>query len=90
MGKGQFPTEINQIIYNQSNAHHSHSLLIFLSVVTAMPESNWQYWDGDKYNEDDNTLTLEFSSLSPCQLLKVDGGGLRVTFSQGFSFGNYR
>ena len=60
----------------------------FLTVVTAMLEHSWQYWDGDKYNNDD-TLTLEFTALSPCQLVRVDGQ-VNVIFRQAFNFGDYR
>ena len=37
------------------------------------PYDQWLYWDGNKFNANDTSLTLEFTTLSPCQLLRVEG-----------------
>merc|ERR1712037_444626 len=62
------------------------------------PSTQWLYWDGkkrnaywgEKWNEDDTSLTLEFTNLSPiCQLVRVAGEG-GVVKKQGSSLGDYR
>ena len=39
------------------------------------PTTGWRYWDGEKRNSNDTSLTLSFTSLSPCQLVRVAGEG---------------
>ena len=54
------------------------------------PSSKWLYWDGKKRNDDDTSLTLEFTSLSPiCQLVRVAGKG-EVVEKVGSWLGDYR
>ena len=53
------------------------------------PLRQWTYWDGKKWNDNDTTLTLEFTTLSPCQLVRVAGEG-DVVKEQGSSLGDYR
>jgi len=50
--------------------------------------TGWEYWDGKKWNND-TSLTLEFTSLSPCKLVRVSGYG-DVVRRQGSSLGDYR
>ena len=52
--------------------------------------SNWLYWDGKKWNNNDTSLTLEFTSLSPCKLVRVAGNQEDVVEKQGNSLGDYR
>ena len=35
------------------------------------PTDQWLYWDLEKFNNDDTSLILEFTALSPCQLVTV-------------------
>ena len=57
---------------------------------TSLPmRSNWLYWDGKKWNNNDTSLTLEFTSLSPCKLVRVVGGE-DVVEKVGSSLGDYR
>ena len=44
-------------------------MLIF---VTRGPMARWQYWNGSAWRNE-RTLKLEFTSLSPCQLVRVEG-----------------
>ena len=54
------------------------------------PSTQWEYYDGKKDNDDDTSLTLEFTTLSPiCQLVRVAGEG-EVVEKQGSSLGDYR
>ena len=54
------------------------------------PSSQWLYWDGKKLNDDDTSLTLEFTTLSPiCQLVRVVGEG-EVVKKHGSKLGDYR
>ena len=41
------------------------------------PMEQWLYWDGDgkKNRDDDTSLTLKFTTLSPCQLVRVEWDG---------------
>ena len=51
---------------------------------------NWFYWDGENKNwKDDPSLTLEFTSLSPCHLVRVKGKG-GVVKKEASSLGKYR
>ena len=47
------------------------------------------YWDGKKRIDDDASLTLEFTTLSPCQLVRVEGEG-DVLMEQPNCMGDYR
>ena len=38
------------------------------------PTDQWLYWEND-WNDGDTSLTLEFTALSPCQLVRVSGEG---------------
>ena len=53
------------------------------------PTDQWLFWDGEKWNDDDTSLTLEFTALSPCQMVRVAGEG-DVVDKQGSSLGDYR
>ena len=53
------------------------------------PVDNWYYSDGEIFNNNDPSLTLEFTSLSPCQLVRVAGEG-GVVKEQSSSLGDYR
>ena len=53
------------------------------------PSTQWDYWGGGKYNDDDTSLTLEFTSLSPCKLVRVAGEG-EVVEKRGSELGDYR
>ena len=54
------------------------------------PSSQWEYYDGEKMNKNDTSLTLEFNSLSPiCQLVRVAGGS-DVVERVGIWLGDYR
>ena len=54
------------------------------------PSTQWEYWGGGKYNDDDTSLTLEFTTLSPiCQLVRVAGEG-EVVEKRGSELGDYR
>ena len=35
------------------------------------PTDQWLYWDLEKFNNGDTSLILEFTALSPCQLVTV-------------------
>ena len=51
--------------------------------------TGWLYFDGENQNSNDTSLTLEFTSLSPCQLVRVAGEG-EVVKKQGDKLGDYR
>ena len=57
------------------------------------PTRSWEYWWTGSWRsgwgDDDTSLTLEFTSLSPCQLVRVAGEG-EVVRKQGSSLGDYR
>ena len=54
------------------------------------PVDNWYYGSGiGGWNNNDPSLTLEFTSLSPCQLVRVAGEG-GVVKEQSSSLGDYR
>ena len=54
------------------------------------PVDNWYYGSGiGGWNNNDPSLTLEFTSLSPCQLVRVAGEG-SVVEVQSSSLGDYR
>ena len=57
------------------------------------PTRSWEYWWAtfwtEGWGDDDTSLTLEFTSLSPCQLVRVAGEG-EVVRKQGSSLGDYR
>ena len=50
-----------------------------------MTPFQWLYWGSD----DDTSLTLEFTTLSPCQLVRVAGEG-EVVEKRGSELGDYR
>ena len=52
------------------------------------PTTGWQYSDGSKFNDNDTTLVLEFSSLNPCRLVRVDGDA-EVKRLHSSSLGDY-
>ena len=54
----------------------------------SMP-TDWLYWDGEKWNNNDTSLTMEFTSLSPCKLVRVVGDE-DVVKEVGSSLGDYR
>ena len=51
--------------------------------------NNWFYWDGEKWNNNDTSLKLEYTSIYPCQLVRVAGKG-DVLKKVGDSLGDYR
>ena len=53
------------------------------------PTRDWEYVKNGRWNDDDTSLTLEFTSLSPCQLVRVKGEG-DVLQKKGSSLGDYR
>jgi len=54
------------------------------------PSTQWEYYNGEKWNDDDTSFTLEFTTLSPiCQLVRVAGEG-GVVRNQRTSLGDYR
>ena len=54
-----------------------------------MPTNQWVYYGGKKYNND-ASLTVKFTTLSPiCKLVRVAGEG-EVVKKQGSSLGDYR
>jgi len=54
------------------------------------PTKNWEYVGDGGWSDDDTSLTLEFTTLSPiCQLVRVAGEG-EVVEKQGSSLGDYR
>ena len=53
------------------------------------PARDWEYVKNGRWNDDDTSLTLEFTSLSPCQLVRVKGEG-DVLQKKGSSLGDYR
>ena len=58
---------------------------------TSVPmTTGWLYWDGEKWNNNDTSLTLEFTSLSPCKLVRVAGNQEDVVEKVGSSLGDYR
>merc|ERR1712200_204916 len=57
---------------------------------TSLPMTNdWLYWDGEKFNNNDTSFKLEYTSIYPCQLVRVAGKG-DVLEKQGQSLGDYR
>jgi len=52
------------------------------------PSTQWEYDDGKKFH-DDTSLTLVFSTLSPCKLVRVAGRG-EVVWRRGSELGDYR
>ena len=53
------------------------------------PTTGWEYLSNDKkWKSDDTTLALEFSSLSPCQVIQVDADE-EVRNYVGHKMGNY-
>ena len=57
---------------------------------TSLPmTSNWLYSNGKKWYNDDTSLTFEFTSLSPCKLVRVVGSE-SVVERVGSSLGDYR
>ena len=57
---------------------------------TTLPiKTGWLWFDGEKRNSNDTSLTLDFTSLSPCQLVRVAGEG-DVVPRQRSKLGDYR
>ena len=53
------------------------------------PHNSWKYAKDGWFSGDDSSLTLEFTTLSSCRLVKVAGEG-DVTKVYSKSLGNYR
>jgi len=53
------------------------------------PRANWLYANGKKFVDDDQTLKLDYTTLSPCKLVRVAGSG-RVLNHQSGRMGYYR
>ena len=51
--------------------------------------NDWLYYDGEKFNNNDTSLKLEYTSIYPCQLVRVAGKG-DVLEKQRDSLGDYR
>ena len=64
------------------------SVLNRQNTSTHPPTDQWLFSDGRKWNSD-NTLILEFTALSTCDLVRVAGQG-GVVEKQGGSLGDYR
>ena len=54
------------------------------------PVDKWLFFDSKKNNGDDTSLTLEFTSLSPCNLVRVAGEGDVVKVHGNTTLGDYR
>ena len=57
------------------------------------PIGTWLFSDGKKYHNDDTSLTLTFTTLSPCKMVRVTGRGdvVEKHGSKGSeSLGDYR
>ena len=68
----------------------SKGFLRNLQNTNTPPSTQWKYGNGNKFLDDDTSLTLEFTSLSPiCQLVRVAGEGA-VVEKHGSSLGDYR
>merc|ERR1712013_356110 len=39
------------------------------------PRANWRYYNGKKWLDDDGTLKLDYTTLSPCKLVRVASSG---------------
>ena len=62
----------------------------FCQNTNTPPSTQWKYWDGEKWNDDDTSLTLEFTTLSPiCKLVRVAGEG-EVVEKHRNQLGDYR
>merc|ERR1711953_372215 len=53
------------------------------------PKRNWEYIKNDGWTNDDTSLTLTFTTLSPCKMVRVTGRG-DVVEKQPESLGDYR
>ena len=53
------------------------------------PTKSWEYVGDGGWSDDDTSLTLEFTTLSPCQLVRVAGEG-EVVKKRGSELGDYR
>ena len=73
---GNILGEFKAVLVNNLNSHDP-------------PLDQWLYHDDEKWNNNDTTLTLEFTTLNPCQLVRVWGEG-NVVDEQGTSLGEYR
>ena len=68
----------------------SFSGLKNLQNTNTPPSSQWLYIRGGRWNDNDTSLTLEFTTLSPiCQLVRVVGEG-EVVKKHGSKLGDYR
>ena len=57
------------------------------------PTGTWEHWDGGERRDDDTSLTLTFTTLSPCKMVRVTGRGdvVEKHGSKGSeSLGDYR
>ena len=53
------------------------------------PTSGWEYLVKGNWRNDDTTLRLEFSTLSPCRMIRVEGDA-EVSAHHSRSMGDYR
>ena len=53
------------------------------------PSDEWLYWDGNWWNDNDTSLTSEFTTFPPCQLVRVAGEG-DVVKKRESELGDYR
>ena len=53
-------------------------------------QKGWQYSLGDEWVDDDTTLLLELTSLSPCQLVSVEGNADIRRYQPNNILGDYR
>ena len=86
----------SHIIYSEGDKWIVSSTLggssrgLFNNQNTSLPmTTGWLYWGGGKVNSNDASITLEFTALSPCQLVRVAGEG-EVVKKQGDKLGDYR
>ena len=68
----------------------SKGFLRNLQNTNTPPSTQWEYSKDGRWSDDDTSLTLEFTTLSPiCQLVRVAGEG-DVVEKRGSELGDYR
>ena len=64
--------------------------LMNMETTDLPPQKGWQYSLGDEWVDDDTTLLLELTSLSPCQLVSVEGNADIRRYQPNNILGDYR
>ena len=94
----QRDTEGDEILYLYNNKDgwwvddtfgESNGWLVNRQDTDLPPRANWLYVKNGKPVDDDWTLMLDYTTLSPCKLVKVAGSG-RVLDYQSSKMGDYR